>query len=500
MKKIVLSIIAAGLATVSYAGGILTNTNQNAAFLRQMSQNAIIDINGLYVNPAGTAFLEDGWHLSLNIQNARQQRNITTSLPYFAYNVNTPGEQTHRFEGKAYAPVIPSFQLSYNHKKWSVNANFALCGGGGKCEFEQGLGSFEALYASNIMSSIPALKAGVNAAVPGVVSQKMQAAGLPAAAADALAASGTYDSNLAGYNMDAYMRGRQYYFGLTLGATYKITDNIAFFGGVRGVYASCNYNGYVQDVTAKMAYTYNVPATSSPIPFPGTSGNGNTDVPLNSDLTLNTDQSGFGITPIVGLDWRINEHWNLAAKYEWKTRMRLENSSEMNNMAKAQAASAGSPLSQFADGKKVAADIPGLLTLGAQYSPCKVVRMNAGFNYYLDQDATQFGGKEDLLDKNTWELTAGAEWDICKWFTISASWQKTQYGFSDAYMNDLSFNLPSNSLGVGFRVNPTEKVHIDFGYMHTFYKDMTVATLGGAKVDTYERKNRVFGLGVNLDF
>lgn len=499
MKKIVLTVLGAAMATASYAGGILTNTNQNAAFLRQFSQNATIDITGLYFNPAGTAFLNDGWHLSLNIQNARQQRNITTTLPFFVANTANPGQASHKFEGKAYAPVIPSFQLSYNHKKWSVNANFALCGGGGKCEFDKGLGSFESIYSSTIFGKKSLIESMVKAQLPGVVAQGIQAAvpGLDGVTANSIASTGEYNANLAGYNMDAYMKGRQYYFGLTLGTTYKITDNMAFFAGVRGVYANCEYVGHVKDVNAVVKYTYDVPAI--PGAFPGTSGNGYTNAPLNSDLTLECDQNGFGLTPVVGIDWRINKHWNIAAKYEWKTKMRLKNKSQIG-ATEDMMASAGSVLGQFADGKKVAADIPGTLSLGAQYSPCTKVRLNAGFNYYFDQDATQYGNKEELLDKNTYEVTTGAEWDICKWFTLSASWQKTEYGFSDAYMNDVSFNLSSNSLGVGFRVNATEKVHIDFGYMHTFYKDMNVTTMNGMKNDIYNRKNRVFGLGVNLDF
>ena len=43
------------------------------------------------------------------------------------------------------------------------------------------------------------------------------------------------------------------------------------------------------------------------------------------DVTLNCDQTGFGVTPIIGIDWKINDQWNLAAKYEFKTRIRLKN-------------------------------------------------------------------------------------------------------------------------------------------------------------------------------
>ena len=56
----------------AFAGGLLTNTNQSAAFLRNPSRDAVIATEAVYSNPAGTAFLDNGFHLTLNIQNAKQ--------------------------------------------------------------------------------------------------------------------------------------------------------------------------------------------------------------------------------------------------------------------------------------------------------------------------------------------------------------------------------------------------------------------------------------------
>ena len=470
------------LFTSIKAGGLVTNSNQNAAFLRQMSQDGIIDITGLYFNPAGTAFLSNGWHASFNIQNAKQSRDITTRFPLFAQNINNPNP-THEFEGDAYAPVIPSFHLSYNKDKWSVNASFSLGGGGGKCEFDQGLGSFEALYAGNLYKSIyQNVVSGVTAAVP---------AGTPASAIQA-AADAQMATLYQGYSLDSYMKGRQYYFGLSVGATYKFMDNLAGFVGLRGVYATCNYNGYVQDVNYSLA--------TSPTP-----------IDANSDLALNCDQTGFGVTPIIGIDYRINKHWNIAARFEAETKLRLKNKTEMNAVALAQVAAGNATLGQFANDKKVEANIPGILSAGVQYSPIDQVRIMAGWHYYFDKAAKQYNNKQDLIDKNTQEFSAGVEWDICKYVTISGSWQNTRYGLSDAYMTDLSFNLSNNMVGGGVRINATEKIHVDLGYMHTFYKDKTVTTNVEAptltdpshtlpKTDKYHRSNRVFGIGVNVDF
>lgn len=477
MNKKLLLALAATVTTPLYAGGLVTNTNQNAAFLRQLSQDAIIDITGLYMNPAGTAFLAPGAHVSFNIQNAKQSRDIATDFPLFA--LNTKNHNTlHEFKGDAYAPVIPSIQFSYNWEKWSINANFSLGGGGGKCEFDTGLGSFEALYAGQLMKTVSEALTPID---------------------------NMYGTDFAfgGYSLNAYMKGRQYYFGLSVGTTYKVMDNLAVFGGLRIVYSTNNYNGWVNDISV---ITTSEMATQSPqvAAIKNTVDTQIASQVNNRSLELNADQEGWGYTPMLGIDWKINDQWNVAAKYEFKTRLRLENKTEMNNFA-AETAKTKPVLGQFSDGTKIEADIPSLLTLGVQYTPISALRLQTGFHWYNDKSATQFNHKEKGIDKDTWEVTAGIEYDLCKWVTVSGGWQTTNYGLSDGYMNDLSFTTNSNSWGVGARVNITEKWNIDLGFMQTIYKDRTVNTenyegSGLTKIDTYSRTNRVLGIGLNFKF
>jgi hypothetical protein len=165
MKKILLSMAAAlTMASTVQAGGYVTNTNHNAAFLRNPAQEAKIDINALYPNPAGIGFLDKGWHLSFNIQSAFQNRDVTAN---FGYNEvpggffqlgtangrrNATGEK--EFKGRAKAPIIPALDVAYVQDRWSAMFHFALGGGGGKCDFEDGLGSFESIAAIRILAEI----------------------------------------------------------------------------------------------------------------------------------------------------------------------------------------------------------------------------------------------------------------------------------------------------------------------------------------------------------
>ena len=92
--KLICAALALSAAATASAGGILTNTNQNIAFLRNPAQDAVIGIAGVYSNPAGVAFMNNGFHLSLNIQNAHQTREITSTFAPFAYGAKNFGNTT----------------------------------------------------------------------------------------------------------------------------------------------------------------------------------------------------------------------------------------------------------------------------------------------------------------------------------------------------------------------------------------------------------------------
>jgi len=59
MRKQLLTIIATGFATIVMAGGIVTNTNQSATYIRMLARDASTSIDAVYFNPAGMVKLDD---------------------------------------------------------------------------------------------------------------------------------------------------------------------------------------------------------------------------------------------------------------------------------------------------------------------------------------------------------------------------------------------------------------------------------------------------------
>ena len=453
MKKLFLICATALMVSNStFAGGILTNTNQNAAFLRNPARGAVIAIDGVYSNPAGIAFMPQGFHLSVSWQAAWQQRLMDVNNNLFSMNADGKGA-SRTFEGVAKAPVIPSFQAAYVvNDKWSVSAQFAVGGGGGKCEFAEGLPMFEELIAGTLMKGVAA-----NSQLP-------------------------QGSSLAKYSLTQNLTGEQYFYGFQVGASYKISDNFSVFGGARGVLANCSYVGAIKNISGDVQ----LPAAMGGAIMPG--------VAKSDDLVLDCSQSGFGITPIIGLDWNLGK-LNLAAKYEFRTKINLEN--ESNNSANLTALATQVPaVAVYADGAKVRSDIPAILTLGAMYQITDNVRAMGGFHYYWDKDAK---GTPIKKGDNTWEANLGIEWDVNDKVLLSLGGQRTQYGFDDTDMQDTNFNISSSAICVGGAYKFTEKIKLNVGYMHSFYGNHEFKNATGTACD-YTRKNDVVGASLDITF
>lgn len=491
MNKLKLAALALLLssATTTFAGGLVTNTNQNINFLRNPARDGAIGIDGVYYNPAGVAFLDQGFHLSLNIQNAHQTRTITSTNPVFALGKKNDGNVTKTFEGKADAPIIPSVQAAYNKDKWSFQFNFAITGGGGKCEFENGLGSFESVVGT-IASQLEPL--GVN-----------------------------------GYDVDGYMQGRQYYYGFTLGAAYKVTDKLSVYGGARLLYGSASYKAKLDNIQVKTDAGY-VPFgdfldgasnsvaggiaqvnagiaqvqagmnqyTAAGLPIPDALTQQKLDMlgVYRNGVNLMSDQTGWGISPIIGIDYKTG-NFNFAAKYEFKTRMRMKNKSTVKEASMIDA------VNKFQDGTEVEEDSPALLTLGAQWSVCPTVRINAGYHHFFDTDAHMYQHAEKKLDGGTNEYLGGVEWDITKRLQVSGGLQFTRYQLTDDYMSDMSFVVNSYSFGFGLGYQINDMIKVNAAYFQTNYTDYEkVMSAEPLICDSFTRTSRVLGIGVDLKF
>ena len=443
MRKIsLIGLVMLIVSIPTFAGDYLTNTNQHATYLRMVARGASIDVDGVYYNPAGLAFLpNDGVQLSLTVQSAFQTRDIAASSSLWTMDGNN---STRNYEGKASAPVIPSIYGVWKTGKWAVSGFFGITGGGGKASFDSGLPMFNALAIGAITKS-----------TKGQLNPSM-------------------------YDLNTAMDGKQYIYGVQLGLTYKINDWLSAFVGGRMNYVKSGYEGYLTATVKK-----EVPQL------------GGTQI---IDLALDCDQSGWGITPIIGLDAKVGK-WNFAAKYEFLTNLNIENKTETLKAPE----EAKPLLKPYADGEQTPHDIPAFLSVAASYSILPTLRASVEYHFFDDKHAGMLNDRQKHLKHGTHEYLAGLEWDIDKHLTISGGFQKTNYGLSDRFQTDTSFYCDSYSIGVGARINLNEAWSMDAGYFWTKYSDYekkseSYNNTGIPGTDLYSRSNKVFGLSLNYRF
>lgn len=492
MKRLNLLVVGMLItSSVLVAGGLVTNTNQSAAYARTLTRQATLGIDAIYYNPAGLGKFDNGFHFSLSNQTIFQTRTITSDYPYLAGSPKS-------YEADLVAPIFPSIYAAYKMDKWAFSLGFMPIGGGGSANFEDGLPSFE-IPVANLVPTLQGSLAPID--------QGLVGAGAP---------DPGY-RNVTGYNLNAAFEGSSIFYGIQVGATYAINDMISVAIGGRYVMANNSYEGSLSGVTvdAPEVYGGTQPAgdyirtvASNPFLPPPTAEFLNQTAQAvdaaTADATLKATQSGSGFTPIIGLNLHFTDLLNVAVKYEHQTKIELTNDTEVDEVG------------MFPDGEKSRSDLPGMFSVGAELKPLKKLTASVGFNYFLDKPA--YYGKmnenmeqinnESTIDDNAYTVSASLEYKFLGLLGVSAGFSTGNLGVNDNYQSDLSYGLKSSSVGGGVFVDIGELLTLNAGFTYVMYDDYTKSqalqpTGFPAPIeftDTYQKNTTLFAIGVDLHF
>lgn len=529
-RKLLLFLSAALLSTSLMAGGIMTNTNQSAAYVRLLARNASLGIDGVYYNPAGLTKLGNGFYLSLNNQSIFQTKDVVNSYPYLH------GAPDAKFTGEVKAPLFPGVYAAYKLNKLAFSFGFNPVGGGGGATYATGLPSFET---------------GVSNLVPSL--QKSH---------------GVTD-----YKADINFEGTSVYFGYQVGVSYEINPAVSVFAGVRLVTAKNTYNGSIANIMI------NPNTTLQPVNIPGLAAKTYTGTFVSAPTfgqeasayytqaaayytgvsqSYTTAAAGAGqlvsgglgsltfaqakaagapisdaqlasfeaalvgagqskATPIAqaqvvyktvaaqsaggaaqltaganqmtslaaktanvdvdatqkgtGYTPIIGANLTLAEKLTIAIKYEFLTKIELTNETKVD----GSGL--FADGVKSRSDMPALLSIGASYPVTGKLTASLGCNYYFDKSA-DYGKKytsglhaanSQVIDNNFYEIALGMEYKLNEKMLVSAGYLLAKTGVSKLYQNDLSYSLTSNTVGCGGEYKFTPGIALNLGALYTMY-------------------------------
>ncbi len=507
MRKTLLFILAGFLSVnMLFAGGIVTNTNQSAAWVRWLVRDASLGIDGVYFNPAGLMKLDNGFHLSLSNQFIFQTQNITSDYPYLT---NSP----QSYSANVKALVFPDIFAVYKMDKFAFSFGLTPIGGGGSADFANGTPSFE-IPVANLVPLIQDQLKDLDALL--------------------LSSTGTDPGyrNITGYDLKGAFKGSSVYLGYQGNVSYEINDLLSVALGARFVTVKNVYKGHLTDITIDAPEQYG--GTQAPATYlykiADDMESVNHFIALmvrdgaqqveseTQDAYVDAEQTGTGITPIIGINISPSENLNIGLKYEHHTKIELTNKTTTDS------------LGLFPDGAKSRADMPGMLSVGIGYKPLSKLSLQAGFHYYLDK--TAYYGKyavdtvtgmpvmesdgsfkqvdnQDFMNSNTWELGVGLQYMFSDMIGVSAGYLMVKSGVNDRYQSDISYSLSSNTIGGGFVVNFNEKMHLNLGFDYVMYQKDDVAVSVPDPVDSntmidftnsYEKNTMVFGVGLDISF
>jgi long-chain fatty acid transport protein len=526
MKRLTFFLAFLMLTPFVFAGGLLTNTNQSAQFIRMMSRNASTEIDAVYFNPAGLMKMENGWHFAVYNQTIFQTKPVDSKFPLL---------NDGYYEGVVNVPVFPTAFAVYKMDNWAFSLGFGPNAGGGSAAFDKGLPSFE----------IP-----ISKVVPGLAGLTQISPAL----------------NVSGYSADLSFEGKSVFWGIQLGASYQVNDIFSVYGGVRYLPAKNSYQGTIQNIQLKVADQYYpaptwltgasgtvgdfaVQASAAATQLSGTANNlqpiidggggsftlaqlegaGYIDAvtraqlegglqalgvsqeqisqmnvstvqstyagagqqysatanQLNSvastlnetagllgDKKVDTEQTGAGFTPMIGVNFSPFENLNIALKYEMKTILELTNKTKVDD------------LGLFPDGAKSRNDLPAILGVGVGYD-AGLVEAQLSYNMYFNKGVDWGMNTRDMaashdvvrpreIEKNGMEIGLGLQFNVRKNFAFSVGGLYGDQGVADSYQSDFSYSNPSVTAGAGIEWKILDALTLDAGFSNTFYQDQTV--------------------------
>ena len=533
MKKL---IVITGLVlcfSSVFAGGLLTNGNQSAQYIRMLSRNASISPDAVYFNPAGLMKMENGFYFAVQSQSLFQTKTVESGFPLL---------NSGKYDGTLAAPIFPTAFAIYKKDKFAFSLGLGPNSGGGSITFDRGLPSFEKT---------------ISKLVPG------------------LADLSKIGKTVSGYGVNIYFKGESVYWGIQGGVSYKVNDVFSVYGGARYLPSKTTYNGYIKDIQVKVNGTLTnaktflqndaaplltasannaTGAAASVQPLiaggagtltlaqvqganyitaaqrtqleTGLLGLGATQAQINamplstvqatfnsgaatlngkaatliatgnslSDKAVDAVQTGTGITPILGLNISPNKNLNIGIKYEFKTKLTLTNATKVDD------------LGMFPDKATSASDLPSIFSIGADYNASKAWKLSVSYNSYHDKGVdwgNNVYGEKRVIGFNTWEVAVGTQYQVTKKFALSVGYLHTEMCMLEQFQSDFSYYTPANTVGGGIEWKATKKFTLDLGALYSKYEDANKLfkdDVVGNYTERYKKSNLGFAIGFAYHF
>ena len=483
MKKLLflIGILSSGL----YGASIDHIQTYSPDYLSNQAQTGMIDEVSPYYNPAGLSRLDKGKYIHLGLQFAN-------------------GHEKMSYKGKEHKAIlnqlIPNVSLTSVDDNGAYFFTFGGLAGGGKLEYD-------GVSGIDVLSDLDQFKP-----------------------------LGVYDKG-------STLTGKNLYEQATLGRAFTINDQLSVSVAGRIVHGSRNLSGTlnigtnpstaykqakVQQVTQEVSKAVDAATqgsglsaaqiaaikqqkTTQALSLLQTKMNALQQNGLSGDLDSKREAWGYGFQ--IGVNYKVNDKLNLAARYDSRIKMNFKAKGSENQLQTADIIGSNIGLStfypQYAINSKIRRDLPAILSVGASYKVTDNYLVSTSANYYFNRHAkmdrvTTFGGHEHGRDyKNGWEIALGNEYKLNDKFTVIGSVNYARTGAKNSSFNDTEYALNSVTLGAGLRYKYDDTLSITGSVAHFIYDKEDGNFKEKYKVNDnqkYHKEITAFGLSVTKKF
>lgn len=436
-------ILCAAAVTGVHAQGYMSDAASSSAVnTRDPARQASTEIDAVVNNPAGTAFLEDGLHLSAS--------GMLTFRNLEAYPKANPSQILKTNETR----MLPALQVAFKKNRWTVSASFASEGGFGKMDMKDG-----SLVADKIINTLTD-KVGAFSEVNEILQYNITMLNLFGNAV------GMTDTGMSEEDKLSYISNNVnmtlYNWTTRIGAAFEINKHLSAYIGLKANYVSSKSDLGIKQFMYRPStgerwsfsdYSNKIMSVINNLPNIDDEFYNSTneilseisDIVDNSDLSQSqiTDIHGWGFAPIIGIDYKT-EKLNFGAKYEFASHINAKGTSDFN--------------------------IPAYLSVGMNWQTTRKLKLAAGGNVIFPVDKNISGNNKI---KAAFDLSASATWEFNDKWLVSGGYT---YGEEQLAVPEYvpliinGFNHHKISLGTAF--SPIKNLQINLGINTSFHQNI----------------------------
>lgn len=447
--KLKCALLTGVLSMTAYGASIDHIQTYAPEYLGNQAQNGMINNVSGYYNPAGLSRLEEGKYVNVGLQYAAGHEKMS-------YN----GKE-HKAKLRQPVPNISFYSVDKNGANYIT---FGAIAGGGKLKY-------------NGVSGVDVATETMSKDVP----YALKVMSIP---------------NLGVYDKGSEVTGKNMYEHLTFGRAFNVDEKLSFSIAGRIVHGTRELKGNLNiGISPKVKKKEHLELLKGK--FPGE---------LKGNIDSKREAWGYGFQ--LGVNYKVNEKWNVAARYDSRVKLNFKAKGNENKLSLAALKKPDigftSFYPQYTPGTKIRRDLPAILALGASYQATDNWLVSAAGNFYFNRQAKmdRISGKTANY-KNGWEIALGNEYKLNEKFTVIGSINYANTGAPRSSYNDTEYALNSTTLGAGLRYQYDDTLAVTASVAHFMYEreqGIFKETHKVSENQKYHKNITAFGLGFTKKF